>query len=96
MPTFPSYDGTVLAYRLVGTGPLLVCVAGGPARDSAYFGNLGGLDAHRTLVLLDNRGSGLSADTADPSDVDSYRADRLVRDVEALRVHLSSEQAPKP
>lgn len=33
-------------------------------------------------------GTGRSADTADPSDVDSYRADRLVDDVEALRVHL--------
>jgi pimeloyl-ACP methyl ester carboxylesterase len=81
----------VLGYRLLGAGPLLVCVPGGPGRDSVYFGNLGGLDAHRTLVLMDNRGSGLSADTADPSDVDSYRADRLVEDVEALRKHLGLE-----
>jgi pimeloyl-ACP methyl ester carboxylesterase len=91
MPTLSSYDGTVLAYRLLGQGPLLVCIAGGPARDSAYFGDLGGLDAERTLVLLDNRGSGLSGDAADPSDVDSYRADRLVKDVEALRAHLGLE-----
>jgi pimeloyl-ACP methyl ester carboxylesterase len=91
MPTLSSHDGTLLSYRLLGQGPPLVCVAGGPARDSAYFGNLGGLDAERTLVLLDNRGSGLSGDAADPSDVDSYRADHLVLDVEALRAHLGLE-----
>jgi pimeloyl-ACP methyl ester carboxylesterase len=88
MPSFSSYDGTVLSYTLAGSGPLLICVPGGPARDSVYLGNLGGLDAHRTLVLLDNRGTGQSADAADPSDVDSYRADRLTGDVEALRIHL--------
>jgi len=91
MPTLASYDGTVLGYRLTGTGPLLVCVPGGPGRASDYLGTLGGLDAHRTLILLDNRGTGLSGDTADPSDVDSYRADRLVPDVEALRAHLGLE-----
>lgn len=88
MPTLSSYDGTMLAYRLLGAGPLLVVVPGGPGRDSAYLGNLAGLDAHRTLVLMDNRGSGLSGDAVNPSDVDSYRADRLVLDVEALRAHL--------
>jgi pimeloyl-ACP methyl ester carboxylesterase len=67
---------------------MLVCIPGGPARDSVYLGDLGGLAVHRTLVLLDNRGTGESADAADPSDVDSYRADRLVDDVEALRLHL--------
>lgn len=91
MPTFASYDGTVLSYRLEGTGPLLVCVPGGPARDSRYLGDLGGLSACRTLVILDNRGSGESGDAADPSDVESYRADRLVEDVEALRKELGLE-----
>ncbi len=89
MPSFPSYDSTVLSYRVVGSGPVLVCLPGGPARDSVYLGDLGGLAAHRTLVLLDNRGSGQSADA---SDVDSYRVDRLALDVEALRQHLGLEQ----
>lgn len=34
MPTFPSYGGTILAYRAVGTGPLLVCPAARRARVS--------------------------------------------------------------
>ena len=56
---------------------------------SAYLGDLGGLSAHRSLVLLDLRGTGESAVPADPA---SYRCDRLVDDVEALRAHLGIEQ----
>lgn len=78
----------MLSYRVVGQGPMLVCLPGGPARDSVYLGDLGGLDAERTLVILDNRGSGASADA---SDLDSYRVDRLVDDAEALRQHLGLE-----
>lgn len=89
MPSFPSYDGTILAYREVGGGPLLVCLAGGPARSSVYFGDLGGLDRHRTLLFLENRGTGESGDS--DHDPESYRVDRLARDVEALRVHLGLE-----
>ena len=89
MPNFPSHDGTMLAYRMVGSGPLLVCVPGGPARSSVYFGNLGGLDAHHTLLFLDNRGSGESGDS--DHDPGSYRVDRLADDVEALRAHLGLE-----
>ncbi|MGW8363489.1 alpha/beta fold hydrolase [Streptomyces wedmorensis] len=89
MPTFTTYDGTRLAYRAHGTGEPLVCLAGGPMRDAAYLGDLGGLAAHRTLVLLDARGTGASAEPADPG---TYRCDRQVGDVEALRAHLGLER----
>ncbi|GAB2620440.1 alpha/beta hydrolase [Streptomyces capparidis] len=84
MPTFSAPDGTRLAYRVHGDGDPLVCLPGGPA-DSAYLGDLGGLSAHRRLIVLDLRGTGRSAI---PDDTSTYRCDRLTGDVEALREHL--------
>ncbi|MFF5126727.1 alpha/beta fold hydrolase [Streptomyces syringium] len=84
MPTFSAPDGTRLAYRVTGDGDPVVCLPGGPS-DSLYLGDLGGLSAHRRLIFLDLRGTGRSAI---PEDTASYRCDRLVEDVEALREHL--------
>ncbi|MFF3209364.1 alpha/beta fold hydrolase [Streptomyces sp. NPDC002886] len=84
MPTFCAPDGTRLAYRTAGDGDPLVCVPGGPT-DSRYLGDLGGLSRHRRLILLDLPGTGGSAVPEDPA---SYRCDRLVAYVEALREHL--------
>nr|BFD86392.1 alpha/beta hydrolase [Streptomyces sp. Xyl84] len=89
MPTFTAPDGTRLAYHLRGEGEPLLVLPGGPMRASAYLGDLGGLAAHRRLVLLDLRGTGGSAVPADPS---TYRCDRQAEDVEALRVHLGLER----
>jgi len=89
MPVFASYDGTELGYRVLGDGPPLVCLPGGPGRAAGYLGDLGGVSASRQLVLLDPRGVGLSADPADPA---TLRVDRLVRDVDALRAHLGLER----
>ncbi|WP_200307603.1 alpha/beta fold hydrolase [Streptomyces adelaidensis] len=89
MHTFPAPDGTLLAHHALGDGPPLICLPGGPMRASAYLGDLGGLSAHRRLVMLDLRGSGGSAV---PEDRASYRCDRQVEDVEALRVRLGWER----
>ncbi|MGW4462077.1 alpha/beta fold hydrolase [Micromonospora sp. NPDC004704] len=89
MPTLTSVDGTLLAYHVTGTGEPLLVLPGGPMRDSAYLGDLGGLGAHRTLYRLDLRGTGESGIPADP---ESYRADRQVDDVEALREHLGLDR----
>src|ERR671927_369899 len=82
MATFDGADGTRLAYHRAGAGRPLICLPGGPMQASAYLGELGGLSAHRLLVLLDLRGTGASAVPVDPA---TYRCDRLVDDVEALR-----------
>jgi pimeloyl-ACP methyl ester carboxylesterase len=87
--TFASYDGTEIFYREVGDGEPLVCLPGGPARAGVYLGDLGGLSRHRRLLVVDQRGSGESGDPVDPA---TLRADRLVDDVEALRVHLGLER----
>jgi len=91
MPTHSSYDGTELAYRVEGSGDPLVVWPGGPARDAAYLGDLGGLAraAHRSLIIPDPRGTGASPCPADPT---AYAAPRLVDDLEALREHLGLEQ----
>ncbi|GAA4627943.1 alpha/beta hydrolase [Actinoallomurus vinaceus] len=86
MTHFTSYDGTTLAYRTIGEGPPLVCLAGGPGRAAEYLGDLGAPD--RTLIMLDTRGTGASEM---PRDLSTCRVDRLVRDVEALRGHLGLE-----
>jgi pimeloyl-ACP methyl ester carboxylesterase len=88
LPSFTTPDGVRLDYRLEGQGPLLVCHPGGPGRAVDYLGNLGGLDADRTLVLLDQRGCGRSGSPDDPT---SYTPEQLARDVESLREHLGVE-----
>jgi len=89
MPGFSAHDGTRLAYHVFGDGDPVICLPGGPMRDSAYLGDLGGLSAHRRLVMFDLRGTGRSAVPEDPT---SYRCDRLVDDVEALREHLGADR----
>ncbi|WP_055555392.1 alpha/beta fold hydrolase [Streptomyces sp. NBRC 110028] len=90
MPHYTSYDQTELAYRVLeardgSARPPLICLAGGPGRNAAYLGDLGGLDAHRTLVIPDSRGTGDSPPAADPS---GYAFPSLAEDLEALRRHL--------
>jgi proline iminopeptidase len=85
----PADDGTRLAVHVAGGGDPLVCLPGGPMLDAAYLGDLGGLTAHRTLILLDLRGTGGSQVPADPA---TYRCDRQVSDVDAVRRHLGVER----
>src|SRR5688500_16228180 len=90
MPTYTSYDGAELAYRVEGTGEPVVIWPGGPARDPAYLGDLGGLAqvAQRCLVIPDPRGTGASPL---PADRTAYGATHLADDLEALRAHLGLE-----
>ncbi|WP_441246808.1 alpha/beta fold hydrolase [Kitasatospora sp. McL0602] len=88
MPTFSAHDGTTLTYHEFGDGPPVICLPGGP-QPSAYLGELGGLSAHRRLVVLDLRGTGGSAV---PPGTAHLRCDQLVDDVEALREHLGLDR----
>lgn len=84
-----AQDGTKLAYHVVGKGARAVCLPGGPMQDSRYLGNLGGLSERLQLIMFDYRGTGRSES---PTDAVSYRCDRLVDDVEALREHLGADR----
>lgn len=86
--SFPAGDGTKLAYHVFGEGRPVVCLPGG-MQASAYLGDLGGLSGQRQLIMIDLRGTGQSTI---PEDAATYRCDRLVDDVEALREHLGLEK----
>jgi proline iminopeptidase len=87
MPTFLSYDGTLLHFDVFGDEglPVLVVQAGGPARHPDYLGDLAGLSSRRRLVVLHQRGVGES----DPSPTaEAATWPKLAEDVEALRIAL--------
>jgi proline iminopeptidase len=84
MGEFSSAAGTRLHYDLRGDGPLLVCQPGGPGRPGGYLDDLGGV--HRTLLLLDPRGTGRSEEAG------SHAFTDLADDLEALRLHLGEER----
>ena len=86
METFATRDGRRLSYRLLGSGPTLVCHPGGPGFSGAELDDLGGLDGTRTLLLLDPRGTGASDSAA------TYSLDGYADDLEDLRGHLGDQQ----
>jgi pimeloyl-ACP methyl ester carboxylesterase len=83
-------DGCRLAVHPVGEGPPLLCVPGGPGRAAEYLEDLGGLSRSRTLLLLDNRGTGRSELPADRA---SLQFTRLADDVEDVRRELELSPA---
>jgi pimeloyl-ACP methyl ester carboxylesterase len=89
MPHFRTYDGLELAYDVRGKGETLVVLPGGPLRPPAYLGDLGGVGTGRRVVVLHLRGTG---DSPQPEDPESFRCDRMVGDVEALRAHLELDR----
>ncbi|MGW7414536.1 alpha/beta fold hydrolase [Streptomyces sp. NPDC054863] len=91
MPNYRSYDDAALAYRVLGPASSvpLVCLSGGPGRDAAHLGNLGGLDRAYRLLIPDSRGTGSSPQAADP---DRYAFPALAQDLESLRAHLGVDR----
>jgi proline iminopeptidase len=77
VPGFTTYDGSELTVTVLGApAEPVVVLPGGPLQRSRYLGNLGGLDAHHELVVLE---------------LPHRRVDQIVADVEALRRHLGRE-----
>jgi proline iminopeptidase len=82
-------DGRKLAFRLDGSGQLLLCHPGGPGFSGATLGDLGGLAQDVELLLIDPRGTGASDP---PPDDRAYRQEDYVADLEELRQELGAEQ----
>jgi pimeloyl-ACP methyl ester carboxylesterase len=83
---FPADDGTRLAVHREGSGEPVIALPGGPMQSSAY---LSGLPVPGELIRLDLRGTG---DSDVPDDPGTYRCDRQVPDVDALRRHLGRDR----
>ncbi|MEY9876985.1 pimeloyl-ACP methyl ester carboxylesterase [Streptacidiphilus sp. MAP12-33] len=86
---YTADDGAELGYLRRGSGEPLVCLPGGPGADVRYLGGLGGLDEHRSLVLVDQRATGRSPV---PEDRSRCRYTAQAHDLEALRRHLGLER----
>jgi pimeloyl-ACP methyl ester carboxylesterase len=68
MKTYVRVEGRrVAAYDVVGSGPPLVCIPGGPGYAGDQLDLLGGLHVHRSLMRLDLRGAGESDEPARPT-----------------------------
>jgi pimeloyl-ACP methyl ester carboxylesterase len=85
---FDAADGTRLGYHVLGAGPPVVCVPGGPGRASAYLEDLAGLSATHTLLRFDMRGTGVSEL---PTERASLSFPRLADDIEELRIAAGLE-----
>jgi pimeloyl-ACP methyl ester carboxylesterase len=77
----------IAAYDLIGNGPMLLCIPGGPGYGGDQLDELGGLDEFRTLVRLDLRGAGES----DEPESQTWTFDDYAADLEVVREHLGLE-----
>ena len=85
--TFDAPGGR-LSYQRRGSGPLVVCLPGGPGMDpAAYFAGMD-LPGFELLVHAP-RGTG---ESAEPATRDGYLMSAYVADLESLRRHLGEER----
>jgi len=83
---FVDNHGALIYYKVVGRGPTLLIVHGGPGASHDYFlPYLLPLMRTNRLVFIDERGSGRSSKFEDPK---QYTIGNMVEDVEAVRSTL--------
>ena len=86
----PGAGGVRLYYQVVGAGPPVVVVHGGPgAGIGAVLPELRPLARSFTLILYDQRGGGLSELPEDP---ELLGVDEHVADLEAVRLHFGLDR----
>jgi pimeloyl-ACP methyl ester carboxylesterase len=93
VPTFASFDGTMLAYHDDGDGAPVILLHGFAADTNLNYVRSGVfdllLDEGYRVIALDARGHGLSAKPHDPN---AYGGDAMRRDVQALLDELGLER----
>ncbi|MGA9192431.1 MAG: alpha/beta hydrolase [Anaerolineales bacterium] len=77
-------NGIRIHYTILGSGPPLIAISGGPGMDARGWDDFGGIDDFVTVIAIHPRGSGLSGDSPD----EAYGLSDYAADVDALRRHL--------
>jgi pimeloyl-ACP methyl ester carboxylesterase len=93
MPTVTSADGTTIAYDQVGTGPVVVLVAGAFNDRSTCAALADALRQRYTVVNVDRRGRGTSTDAIAPQDVAAYTVEHEIADLDAVLAAVGGEAA---
>src|SRR6478672_13252418 len=92
MERFASFDGTGIAYTIVGSGPDALLLHGFAADHHVNWVAPGIVDAlvaaGRRVIAYDARGHGQSDKPHDPA---AYENDAMVRDARSLLDHLGVE-----
>jgi pimeloyl-ACP methyl ester carboxylesterase len=89
MPSLTASDGRKLAWHERGSGEPLLVHVGGPGFAALPFAEQPELAAERTVLFLDQRGTG---DSDRPSDPSAYDLEDYAADIEALREHLGLDR----
>jgi proline iminopeptidase len=81
-------DGVALDVDVAGQGPPCIYVHGGPGQGAQSFQRMRGdrLEATFTMIYVDQRGAGQSAEAGD------YRLDRVVADLDEVRAALGLDR----
>ncbi|AVQ98722.1 hypothetical protein OBCHQ24_06765 [Oceanobacillus iheyensis] len=87
---FKTSDGLALYYDISGKGAPCLFLHGGPGYWSKSFQHFAGdlLEENLQMIYLDQRGCGRS----EHSPIQDYSLERVVEDIEALRIHLGIEE----
>ena len=93
MPTVTSTDGSTIAYDQVGTGPVVVLVAGAFNDRTTCAALADALADRYTVVNLERRGRGASTDAIAPEDVAGYTVEHEIADLDAVIAATGGEAA---
>jgi pimeloyl-ACP methyl ester carboxylesterase len=87
---FADSDGVKIHFVATGNGPLIILIHGFPDFWYSWRDQMPVLAKHFQVVAIDQRGYNKSDQ---PKGVDSYKLDKLVADVDAVRKHFKADKA---